>query len=64
VHLANSVANSVEPGRNILDCRPTRDAQAWQLTGLSEDNLERALAEAKDQFLDVIRIISPDEPVL
>jgi hypothetical protein len=64
VHLANSAANSVEPGRNILDCRPMRDAQAWQLTGLSEDDLERALADAKDQFLDVIRIISPSEPLL
>jgi HD-like signal output (HDOD) protein len=64
VHLANSAANSVEPGRNILDCRPMRDAQAWQSTGLSEDDLERALADAKDQFLDVIRIISPSEPLL
>jgi len=41
-----------------------RDAQAWQSTGLSEDDLERALADAEDQFLDVIHIISPGEPLL
>ena len=53
VHLANSVANTVEPVRNILECRPTRDPQAWESTGLSEEDLDRALADANEQFLDV-----------
>jgi HD-like signal output (HDOD) protein len=64
VHLANSVANTVEPARNILECRPMRDPQAWASTGLSEEDLDLALADANEQFLDVIRIISPDKPLL
>jgi len=64
VHLANSAANTVEPGRNIVECHPTRDAQAWQLTGLSEYDLECAMADANEQFLDVVRIVSPDEFLL
>ena len=59
VHLANSVANSVEPSRDILECSPMRDPLAWELTGLSEDDLDRALADAEEQFSDVIRIIAP-----
>lgn len=64
VHLANSVANTVEPARNILECRPMRDPQAWESTGLSEEDLDRALAYANEQFFDVIRMISPDKPLL
>ena len=64
VHLANSVANAVEPSRNIPECRPVRDPRAWELTGLSEDDLDRALEDANEQFLDVVRIISPNKPLV
>lgn len=64
VHLANSAANAVEPGRNILACRPERDPEAWRRTGLSEDALNEAVPEAEAQFLEVIRIISPHAPLI
>lgn len=64
VHLANSAANTLEPGRNILDCRPEREPESWQLTGLTEEDLDAAVTEAEAQFLDVIRILSPDEPLI
>jgi len=64
VHLANSATNTVEPGRNILECRSERDPQAWQLTGLSEAVLEEVIAEVEGQLLEVIRIISPDAPLI
>ncbi len=64
VHLANSAANAVEPGRNILECRPERHSGTWRLTGLTEADLEAAVPEAETQFLDIIRIISPDEPLV
>ncbi len=64
VHLANSSINAVEPGRNILDCQPVRDAAAWARTGLSEQVLEEVLAETETQFLDVVKIISPDAPLI
>jgi HD-like signal output (HDOD) protein len=64
VHLANSAANAVEPGRNILDCRPIRHPGSWRLTGLTEEALESAVSEAEVQFLEVIRIISPDAPLI
>jgi HD-like signal output (HDOD) protein len=59
VHLANSVANSVEPSRNMPECRPTRDPQAWEITGLSEADLDHALTDANEQFSEVIRIVAP-----
>ncbi len=64
VHLANSAANAIEPARNILACRPERDPEAWQLTGLSEEALNEVVPEAEVQFLEVIRIISPHAPLI
>ena len=63
MHLANSAANAVEPGRNILECRAEREPGTFQLTGLSGDPLDEAAKEARTQFLDVIRIVSPDAPL-
>lgn len=64
VHLANSAANTLEPGRNILACQPERHLGAWRLTGLTEEDLDAAIPEAEAQFLDVIRILSPNEPLI
>lgn len=64
VHLANSATNSIEPGRNILECRSERDPEAWRLTGLSEERLEETIKEVEGELLEVIRLISPDAPLL
>jgi HD-like signal output (HDOD) protein len=64
VHLANSAANTVEPGRNILECRPERHPGSWRLTGLTEEDLEATMPEVEVQFLDVIQILSPDQPLI
>lgn len=59
VHLANSAVNAVEPGRNIPECKPLRDSEAWRRTGLSEEDLRFVLEEANLQFFEVLEIISP-----
>jgi hypothetical protein len=34
------------------------------LTGLTEEDLEATMPEVEVQFLDVIRILSPDQPLI
>jgi putative nucleotidyltransferase with HDIG domain len=64
VHLANSIANRLEPGRNILECRPVIEPRAWAITGLPEEAGDQALSEANEEFLDVLDLLLPGKPFL
>jgi putative nucleotidyltransferase with HDIG domain len=59
VHLANGVANRLEPGRNILECRPVIEPRAFEITGLTERMADAALSEANEQFLDILDLLLP-----
>ncbi|MDF1583703.1 MAG: HDOD domain-containing protein [Methyloprofundus sp.] len=64
IHLANSLVNTVEPARNITECSPTYDPEAFNIAALSQSVLDNVLTEAELQFQDVIKIISPNTPLL
>ena len=64
VHLANSLANTLEPARNITECCSNCDPKAKEIIGLSEQALTNILDETEAQFSDVIKIISPNAPLL
>lgn len=64
VHLANSVVNTVEPGRNINECEQQIDSGALKLSNLGQDDFPEILAEADAQFMEVIKLISPDAPLV
>lgn len=59
VHIANSIANRVEPARNIADCEMRVAPVAWEVTGLSEAALGSALSAANEGFLDTLEILVP-----
>jgi putative nucleotidyltransferase with HDIG domain len=64
VHLANSWVNTLEPSRNITECKNQFDPGALKITGLSEEALALLLSDTEAEFLAVIKIISPDAPLL
>lgn len=64
VNLANSLVNTLEPVRNIIECTPNCDPDVLKIIGLSKLELDKVLCEAENQFMDVIKIISPDAPLL
>lgn len=59
VHIANALANRVEPARNIADCEMRVAPVAWEVTGLSEAALGPALSAANEGFLDTLEILVP-----
>ncbi len=59
VHLANSIANSVEPGRHIEAPAFCTKPQAWQRVGLSEELIESVLADADLQFVETLDMLMP-----
>jgi putative nucleotidyltransferase with HDIG domain len=59
VHIANSIANRVEPARNIADCEMRVSPVAWEITGLSEEAVGSALSAANEGFLDTLEILVP-----
>lgn len=64
VHLANSLANRIEPGRNTLtQCQPVLDPHALRLTGLDENVFDEIMSEVEAIFLKVAQLISPDAPL-
>jgi putative nucleotidyltransferase with HDIG domain len=64
VHIANAVANRLEPGRNILECRSVIEPRAWKITGLTEEMADAALSEANEQFLDILDLLLPGKPLI
>lgn len=59
LHLANFIANRVEPGRNITKCEPRLDSVAWTKSDLNEDVVEPVLEDANTNFMSVLEIIVP-----
>lgn len=64
VHLANSIANRLEPGRNINECRPVIEPRAWEITGLAREVVDPVLREANEEFLAVMDLLLPARPAL
>jgi len=64
IHLANSLVNTEEPARNITECSSTCVPEVLNITRLSESELNDILTEVEVQFQDVIKIISPNTPLL
>jgi putative nucleotidyltransferase with HDIG domain len=59
LHLANSIANRLEPSRAILICESGVARCAWTVTGLSEDAVGSLLREADAQFLSTLNLLFP-----
>lgn len=60
VHIANSIANRMEPSRNIAQCESVISPFAWEITRLDESVIESALSEANVRFLDTLELLMPD----
>jgi HD-like signal output (HDOD) protein len=58
VHLADSIANGIECGRNIERCTPEVDAYAWRLTGLDPAVRAEVLAECDEHIAEVFSIVT------
>lgn len=59
VHIANSLANRMEPGRNIPLCQPVIDPEAWDITGLDESSVNALLNETTQDFIGVLELLLP-----
>ena len=59
LHLANHIANQIEPGRPMNGCEPRIASVAWEITGFSEDIVEPVLSQANDQFLETLDLLMP-----
>jgi putative nucleotidyltransferase with HDIG domain len=59
VHIANSIANRMEPGRNLIGCEPRVSSFAWQTTGLEESVVGAVLTEANERFLETLDVLLP-----
>jgi putative nucleotidyltransferase with HDIG domain len=63
VYLANAIANRVEPGRTIEECDFASKSDAWQMVGLSEDQIEVVVADVDLQFLETLDLLMPGQPL-
>lgn len=63
LHLGNFVANRIEPGRQISECRPVIDPVVWEVTGFSEAVLEPVINEANDRFVEALDLLMPGKTV-
>lgn len=59
VHLANAIANRLEPGRILPRCESRISPLAWEITGLDEAVIEPVLAEANSHFLETLDLLLP-----
>lgn len=59
IHLANSIANRLEPGRDIPRCEPRIAPIAWEITGLDDSVAEPALEAANVGFLETLDLLLP-----
>ncbi len=62
VHIANSIANRLEPGRNILGCETRIEPVAWEITGLTDMVVNPVLGEANESFLETLDLLLPGSP--
>jgi HD-like signal output (HDOD) protein len=63
LHLANAIANRVEPGRRIESCQTRLDPVAFSVTGLGEDIFEDVIQSADESFLQTLNILMPGDLV-
>jgi putative nucleotidyltransferase with HDIG domain len=59
VHMANSLAMLAEMGTTSLAEGPPVSDLAWQLTGVSPDQVESLLHDAREQFLEALLLFLP-----
>ena len=59
LHLANHIANQIEPGRPMDRCEPWVNPVAWEISGFSEEIVEPVLNRVNDQFLETLDLLMP-----
>ena len=59
LHIANSIANRVEPGRRLESCETKIDPSAWTMTGLTDEVFEPVIQSADENFLQTLNVLMP-----
>ncbi|MCB1878317.1 MAG: HDOD domain-containing protein [Chromatiales bacterium] len=64
VHIANSLANSAEAGRYIVECKSEVEPSAWEATGLSEQRARLFLNDVDREVAGVLQVVAPGAVVI
>jgi putative nucleotidyltransferase with HDIG domain len=64
LHLGNSIANQLEPSRQIDLCEARTDPMAWDVAGLTEEVADEVLHVANEEFLVALDALMPSRMLI